>query len=246
MRYGDEFIEALKAFSDLDDRGRSFALWRHMRIDFSDQEPKFFFRFDFLIETNLGQAEAALAQYEMKTATACAAVKRRGDALFAPIIDRIWVDEDGFEAPDDFVFSFLDLPYDKHGRDPRYVDTNLKTARLHALMTAAPDAFANWDVRCGRMREAAMGKILARTSLSEAKKAALARARIEDEIRHAQLRARIQSLSGGEAILERRQLESEQAINAGLYQGIQAPSIKVDVAGVVLLSASPYPLSGGN
>lgn len=246
MRYGDEFIEALKTFSDLDDRGRSYALWRHMRSDFSVQELKFFFRFDFLIETSLDQAEAALAQCEMKTSTACAAMKRRGDALFAPIVDRIWVDEDGFEAPADFVSRFLDLPYDKHGRDPRYVDTNLKTARLRALMDAAPDAFANWDVRCARMREAAMGKLLARAPLAEAKKAALARARVEDEIRHAQLRTRIQSMTGGQALLERHQLASEQAINAGLYQGIHTPSIKVDVAGVVLLSASPYPLVGVN
>ena len=245
MRYGDEFIEALKVFSDIDDRGRSYALWRYMRNDFLEQEPKFFFRFDFLIETSLSQAESTLAQCEMKTETACAAMKRRGDALFPPFVDRIWVDEDGFEVSADFVSRFLDLPYDKHGRDPRYVDTNLKSSRLRALMDAAPDAFANWGTRCSRMREAAMGRLLARTQLDEAKKAALTRARIEDEIRHAQLRTRIQSLSGGLAILERRQLESEQAINTGLYQGIHAPSIRVDVAGVVLLSVSPYPLAGG-
>ncbi len=246
MRYGDEFIEALKTFSDQDDRGRSYALWRHIRNNFSDQEPRFFFRFDFLIETGLGQAEAALAECGIKTATACAAMKRRGDALFPPIVDRIWVDENGFEASADVVSRFLDLPYDKHGRDPRYVDTNLKTVRLRALKEAAPEAFANWDVRCARMRDAAMGKLLARPSLAEAKKAALARACIEDEIRYAQLRARIQYLSGGQAILEHRHLESEQVINAGLYQGILGPSIKIDVAGVVLLSASPYPLTGGN
>lgn len=246
IRYGDEFIEALKTFSDLDDRGRSYALWRHMRNNFSDQEPKFFFRFDFLIETNLRQAEAVLTECEMKTATASAAMKRRGDALFPPIVDRMWVDEDGFEVSDDYASRFLDLPYDKHGRDPRYVDTNLKTARLRALMDAAPDAFTNWDLRCVRMREAAMRALLASPSLAEAKKSALARARVEDEIRHAQLRTRIQSMSGDQALLEHRQLVSEQAINTGLYQGIHEPSIKVDVAGVVLLSASPYPLSAAN
>ena len=111
---------------------------------------------------------------------------------------------------------------------------------------AAADEACREDVRCVRMREAAMGKLLARPSLAEAKKAALARACIEDEIRYAQLRARIQYLSGGQEVLERRQLESEQVINAGLYQGILGPSIKIDVAGVVLLSASPYPLTGGN
>lgn len=246
MRYGDEFIEALKTFSDLDDRGRSYALWRYIRNDFSGQGLKFFFRFDFLIEASLGQAEAALALCEMKTPTACAAMKRRGDALFPPIVDRIWVDEDGFEIPVDFASRFLDLPYDKYGSDPLYVDTNLKTVRLRALMDVSTDAFANWDVRCVRMREAAMCKLLARASLAEAKKAALARAHLEDEMRHAQLRARIQSTTGNQALLERRQLAAEQAINAGLYRGINEPSIKVDVVGVVLLSASPYPLAGAD
>jgi ATP-dependent helicase HepA len=30
LRYGDEFIEAVRSFSDLDDRGRSVAMWRHL------------------------------------------------------------------------------------------------------------------------------------------------------------------------------------------------------------------------
>ncbi len=243
MRYGDEFIEALKAFSDMDDRGRSYALWRQIRKDFLDREPKLFFRFDFLIETSLTHAEAALAQCEMKTETACAAIKRRGDALFRPIVDQIWVDEDGVEASPDLVSRFLTLPYDKNGRDPLYVDTNLKTSRLRVLMDAAPEIFANWDLRCSRMRDAAMAKLLARADLAAAKKAALKRASLEDDIRYAQLRTRIQSLSGELATLEHHQLASEQAINDGLYQGIHAPSVKVDVAGVVFLSASPYPLA---
>ena len=242
IRYGDEFIEALKAFSDLDDRGRSYALWRHMRKDYSESEPKLYFRFDFLVETGVRDAAEALAAFEVLTDTACAAISRRGDSLFPPIFDRVWIDEEGFEASAEFIENCLDLPYDKHGRDPRYVDTNLKTVRLRALMAAAPDGFANWDLRCGRMRDAAKKIVLARANLAEAKKAALARANLEDEIRHAQLRARIQSLAGAEAELERRQLLTEQAINAGLYRGIEEPTIKVDVAGVVLLSDSPFPL----
>lgn len=242
IRYGDEFIEALKSFSDMDDRGRSYALWRHARIDYAEAEPKFYFRFDFLVEANLSEAEAALERFQMRTDTSCAAMARRGDALFPPFVDRIWVDEDGFEPSTDFIERFLDLPYDKHGRNPRYVDTNLKSWRLRRLMEAAPDAFANWDLRCVRMRDTAKETLLARTRLADSKRAALARARVEDEVRQAQLLARIQSLTGRESDLERNQLEAEQAISKGLYGGISDPVIKVDVAGVILLSATPYPL----
>jgi len=149
---------------------------------------------------------------------------------------------DGFEPSTDFIERFLDLPYDKHGRNPRYVDTNLKSWRLRRLMEAAPDAFANWDLRCVRMRDTAKDTLLARTRLADSKRAALARARVEDEVRQAQLLARIQSLTGRESDLERNQLEAEQAISKGLYGGISGPVIKVDVAGVILLSATLYPL----
>lgn len=243
IRYGDEFIEALKSFSDMDDRGRSFALWRNIRKDYSEIEPKFYFRFDFLVEANLTQTEAVLERFQMRTDTACAAMTRRGDALFSPFVDRIWIDENGFEPSAEFIAQFLDLPFNKHGLNSCYVDTNLKSTRLRALMKAAPDAFENWNLRCVRMRDTAKAKLLARASLSEAKQAALARARVEDEVRQAQLRTRIQSLTGREADVERARLTAEQAINESLYRGIAAPSIKVDVAGVVLLSASPYPLS---
>lgn len=242
IRYGDEFIEALKSFSDIDDRGRSYGIWRHVRQDYSEIEPKFYFRFDFLIETNLSETEAALERFKMRTDTACAAMARRGDALFPPFVDRIWVDENGLEPTADFIERFLDPPYDKHGLNPRYVDINLKSWRLRMLMKAAPDAFANWNLRCVRMCDAAKARLLARARLAASKQMALARAHVEDEVRHAQLHTRIQSLTGCEAKVERDQLAAEIAINEGLYRGIDAPLVKVDVAGVVLLSATPYPL----
>jgi ATP-dependent helicase HepA len=242
IRYGDEFIEALKSFSDMDDRGRSYALWRYMRQDYSEIEPKFYFRFDFLIEANLSETEAALERFLLRTDTGRAAMARRGDALFPPFVDRVWIDENGFEPSAEFIERFLDLPYDKHGHNSHYVDTNLKSVRLRALMKAAPQAFANWNLRCERMRDTARTKLLARSRLEDSKQAALARARVEDEVRYAQLHTRIQSLTGREADVERHQLAAEQAINEGLYCGISDPSVKVDVAGVVLLSAGPCPL----
>lgn len=242
IRYGDEFIEALKSFSDMDDRGRSYALWRHMRKDYSEIEPKIYFRFDFIVEVNISETEAELERLQMRTNTALAAITRRGDSLFPPFVNCIWLDENGFEPSADFVRQFLDLPYDKHGRNPRYVDTNLKSLRLRMLMNAAPDTFANWNLRCVRMRDIATTQLLARARLADSKQSALARGQVEDEVRHAQLRTRIQFLTGHEADVERERLAAEQAIAECLYRGIESPSIKVDVAGVVLLSATPYPL----
>lgn len=243
VRYGDEFVEALKSFSDMDDRGRSFVIWRQLRQDYSEPEPKFYFRFDFLIETALNEAVSALSNMHMLTDTARAAIARRGDGLFSPFVERVWVDEDGDEPTSDLVERFLDLPYDKRGAIPRYIDTNLKSLRFRSLIEAAPDAFSNWSERCNRMRDKAKATLLARSHLAESKKNALARAKVEDEMRQAQLATRIRTLTGPEAEAERRLLQVERDINDGLYLGILAPSIRVDVAGVVMISSAPFPLS---
>ncbi len=241
IRYGDEFVEALKSFSDMDDRGRSFAIWRRLKQDYLEVEPKFYFCFDFLIETSLDEAFLVLGGLQMLTDTSQTAIVRRGDGLFSPFVERVWVDEDGNEVPSDFVESVLDLPYDKHGAQTRYVDTNLKPARLYRLKEASPNAFANWGNRCVRMRDKAKAILLSRPGLEVSKKRALAQAKIEDEIREAQLKTRIQTLTGSEADGERYQLRVENETNQALYRGILSPSIKVDVAGVFVISAAAYP-----
>lgn len=72
--------------------------------------------------------------------------------------------------------------------------------------------------------------------------AAMQRARIEDEVREAQLATRIRMLDGVEAESEQEQLTLETNLNAALYKGIETPSIKVDVAGMVILTGMPFPV----
>lgn len=242
IRYGDDFIEALKSFSDIDDRGRSYAMWRQVYEGFVDAESQMYFRFDFLIEAGLDQAESVLGEAPITlTDTARSAISRRGDTLFPPLVVQVWIDEEGDEPSPEFIEKYLTPFYDKQGRNGVYIDTNLKSLRFRSLMEVAPDSFANWEERCVRMRNRAKANLVARPSLEDAKVVAIQRARIEDEVREAQLATRIRMLDGVEADSEREQLALETKLNAALYQGIEAPSIKVDVAGVVILSGMPFP-----
>lgn len=244
LRYGDDFIETLKSFSDLDDRGRSFAMWRQFQKGLTKIESRMYFCFDFLVEGELDEAKSILASAPITlTDTARAAISRRMDSLFSPIIVKIWIDEEGDEPPKEFIEKYLELPYDKFGKDDHYIDTNLKTLRFLSLMEALPDTFANWAERCARMRDHAKAILLARPSLAETKKIAIERARIEDEIREAQLATRIRMLDGIEAESERSQLELETKLNQALYQGIKNPIVKIDVVGVVILSDKSFPMS---
>ena len=214
-------------------------MWRQVFDQFSPSEIRLCFRFDFVIETRLDDALAVLAGELRDTGqSARSTLARRGDSLFAPTVMHVRVDEEGDELPRDFMERYLSPVYAKRGGDG-YIDKNLETPYLSAFQQLAPDTFANWNLRCERMRDRALDIVMRRPELEERKQNALARAEAEDEIRYAQLQTRIQSLTGREAQDEARQFELEKALNKGLHQGISSPSIKVDIAGVVFLTSEP-------
>lgn len=244
FRYGSEFIEAVKAFSDRDDRGRSYAMWRQLlgnfplRDTFQPEEIKLYFRFDFLIETRLDEALSVLVgEHQQSNTSAQSILSRRGDALFGPTVMQVWINEDGTELAEDFVSTCL-LPKYVKRPDPNntYIDKNLESPELSAFQQWQPDIFENWNLRCKRMRDAALAIVLARAELQEKIERALTKAEAEEQIRYAQLQTRIQSLQGVEQQVEEQQFLLEQAINQALHRGISSPSIKVDVAGVVFLT----------
>lgn len=244
IRYGDEFIEALKSFSDIDDRGRSFGIWRHFKQKIEENSTKMFFCFDFLVESNLEHANLVIKN-DAKTMSnsAISAITRRGDALFSPFVLQIWVDEDGDEPTEEFLEQYLKLPYDKYGKNGIYSDTNLKPSRFRELIELIPDTFSNWSERCSRIRDLAKIILLKRPDFNNARVAAIKRAQEEDEVREAQLATRIRMLKGVEAESERAQLALEANINKALYKGIENPTIKLDVVGVIILTSLEFPYS---
>ncbi|KZN21252.1 MULTISPECIES: protein DpdE [Pseudomonas] len=242
LRYGTEFIEAIKSFSDVDDRGRSYAMWRQVFDHFPASEMRLCFRFDFVIEACLDEAISVLTTNHGQSGQAARTVlARRGDSLFSPAVMQVWVDEEGDELTQDFIECFLMPEYAKKG-GKGYIDKNLETPYLRAFRKMASDTFVNWEERCERMRDRALAIVIARSELKDRQHRALERALAEDEIRYAQLQTRIQSLQRREAEAEMRQLTLEQALNGALHRGISSPSVKVDVAGVVFLTSQPVSL----
>ncbi|WP_244814748.1 protein DpdE [Caballeronia sp. Lep1P3] len=238
LRYGDAFVEAVKAFSEIDDRGRSFAMWRQVHEGFPPLQWEMCFRFDFLIEARLDEATALLANQGHGARSDHAMLLRRGDALFKPMVMHIWLNEDGDELPEDYIATYLAPPYAKEG-GKGYVDKNLEFDHFRALRKGAPDLLANWSQRCLRLRGRAYDLVKQRETLTARQLGAIEQAVIEDEGRYAQLATRVQSLTGAEAAAEQARLSLEKMINAALHDGIRAPTIKVDVAGVVFVSNEP-------
>jgi ATP-dependent helicase HepA len=243
MRYGSEFVEAIKAFSDVDDRGRSYAMWRQVYDEFPQSEIKICFRFDFLVEVNLDEAISVLASYAdvISTQISNKMLVRRGDSLFRPSVEQVWVDEEGEELTQEFIESFLSPIYAKNG-GKGYIDKNLKMQHLQRFKRVSPDTFANWNERCMRLRNRALKILMARDEMMQRQRSAMKRATEDDEIRIAQLETRIQYLQGTEAEKESSQLGLEQQLGEALRWGIDNPSVKVDVAGVVFLTSESVSL----
>lgn len=246
LRYGTEFVEAIRAFSEIDVRGRSYAMWRQFPNDFSSTEIRTCFRFDFLVETNLEEAFEVLAlSNDHSIDSARASLARRGDTLFRPTMIKVWLDGDGDELPQEFVEKYLDPEYAKEGRGT-YVDKNLDASYLTAFRAWSPDTLINWGERCERMRDKAQAIVLSKPELLLQQKDSLARALAQDDIRYAQLLTRIQSLDAREATAEADQLALEKALNDALRKGISSPSIKVDVTGAVFLTGESVSILGGH
>lgn len=245
LRYGTEFVESIRAFSELDVRGRSYAMWRQFPDEFPPNKILTCFRFDFLIETCLDGALQVLARECNDTnASSRAFLARRGDTLFRPAVIQVWLDEEGDELPAKFVEKYLAPEYAKNGKES-YVDKNLDASLLAVLKLRLPDILENWGKRCERMRDKAKEIAKLMPELLERQKDSLNRALTEDEIRYAQLRTRIQALNERESVAEAQQLALESSINEALHQGIVSPSIKVDVVGVVFLTSEPVSLLEG-
>lgn len=242
FRYGSEFVESIRSFSELDVRGRSYAMWRQVFTGFQPGEIRMYFRFDFLIETCLDEAQEVLEEERNCLGQlGHSSLARRGDTLFRPTVFQVWLDEDGDELPEDFIERYLAPEYSKHGNGD-YIDKNLDSSYLDACKRWMPDTLNNWQERCERMRDKAKVIVQTKPGLIAQQQDALERAASENEIRYAQIRTRIQAMKDKERDVERAQLALEEKLNMSLRNGISAPSIRVDVAGVIFLTTEPVPV----
>jgi ATP-dependent helicase HepA len=178
----------------------------------------------------------------VQSAAARAAIRRRGDRLFAPTTTRVWLTEDGEVADRQVIERCLDLPYSKEPGVARYTDTNLHSARIHLLMERFPETFASWADNCATVRERAHAIVLDDSELRVRQAEALSGAARDSALRHAQLSARIRTLRGLEAEKEQQNLKLEIELDDALRVGIVNPSIRLDVIGFLVLSRDPFPV----
>jgi ATP-dependent helicase HepA len=228
LRYGDPLIESLLSFCQTDDRGRVFAMWRH-RPEYEARDASgcdLWFRFDFVVEASVPDADVAAAR----------ALVRRAEQHFPPQFHTVWVDATGEAtmAPPMVLDEAYRKSWQGSGRD-----YNLNPSRWQILeMQDNVPWLLEWRRHCEDAAERALQFIASHELLRQHQERGLRSLRSLHATRVAQIESRLTRLTGVAQSAERRDLEEEEVFHGRLTDAIRAPVIRTDVAGAVFASAA--------
>lgn len=219
---GDPFIDALWDFTEVDDRGRSYALWR-ARGSWKHEEA-LLTSFDLRVRPDLRPAIEATGQPAEQVR---AALRRRAESYLQPLTERIWLNRGGKPVQNQALLRILAAPYaDRRG------DQTLRPSMWHRLDVHVPRG--SWSRWCEQQQLAAHTALHESADLTSRCRDAVARATadLEEDL------ARVAARGDQEALVV------EQRVGAALIDGLRSPRREVDAAGIVVLSSEPLPDRG--
>ena len=226
LRVGHPFMQALESLVRSDDRGMAFAMWRYVPGWRDAAQP--ILRFDFVIEADVyaGKAERVPVSSDV--------LRRRADAAFPVRYRTVWLTSDLEAVTEPQLLTLLSQPYSKWSRADGGRDFNLRSERWDRA--AQLISVGDWSELCVKARRAAEGLIRNGADFrSQCDRYAL---RVRDSaatIANA-FSSRKARLSGAVRQAEERMAEMEAKLAEALVAGIQNPAMRVDSAGVVVIS----------
>lgn len=238
-RIGEGFVEALASYIHWDDRGQAFAMWRHDTAWDAEQGMEWVgFQFNYVVETNLDAAKQVLTKLGPNSAD-YRALGRRADALFPPMLERIFLDAQMCLIEDAALLDILKRPYySKSGR--QYRDYNLAKNRLPVL-----DEFVDageWQDFCRRARSTSEDLLRKRPSFIDLceQRAKIAEQKLGNRVD--QLRLRLNRLSEVEQMSDSvlaQEISTESALSQAILDGIRHPHIRLDSVGFIIIAGRP-------
>ncbi|WP_274523024.1 protein DpdE [Saccharothrix sp. ALI-22-I] len=214
LRLGDPLIDWLEEYLRIDERGRARAVVRPYR---EVKVPTLWLSCDFLVEFDASRLQAESEAVRRR-------LRRRGDALLPPVIERTWTDSAG--PADHTLLEVLEKPYEGGS------DRLLKGREWTQVLAELPD----WRVLCEASAEAAWDSLRATPALTTAPVAAVERAHEETERRRAVLTTRSQRLPfATERQGALQELRREEELGAALLGGVREPAVSIVACGAVVL-----------
>lgn len=221
---GDPFIDALWEFADVEDRGRSFAIWC-ARESWGDRDEMLALCFDFRVRPSVAAAIEGFTGSARKVAEND--LRRRAESYLAPISARVWLDRNGIEIQEREVLALLNARYDG------LHDQTIPHELWHRLEDHIPGG--DWATFCRRLRDISLEVIMKRHDLVQKCAGAASELLKDSDDAAVRLGAR------GDATSSEAE-ETEYGIGRKLAAGIAKPMTEVDASGVVLLASEPMPV----
>lgn len=214
LRLGDPLVDRLNQYLRVDERGRARAVVRpHDDVTV----PTLWLSCDFLVEFDASHLRTESEVVRRR-------LRRRGDALLPPVIERTWTD--GAGTADARTVDVLEQPYADSS------DWLLKGTEWTDVLAELPD----WRELCLAAAEVAWSCLRDTPALTFAPANAAQRARTEVRRRLAVLEARSQRLpSQAERESARRDLVREQQVGDSLTLGVARPAVSVVACGAIIL-----------
>jgi ATP-dependent helicase HepA len=245
LRYGERLMKGINAFTEADDRGKSFAMWRYEPGYDGDSVADIYLRFDFLLEADVARAVDVLGEFRKNTNAAIAAIGRRGEMGLPPFYRSVWLDRELTIVSDSAVLALLRRPYRVESDHSSALDVNLNIERWEKLAQLKLPELAHWSEFCFKARAVAEEVLRADPEFISSLAGAKRRTLRVDQGRLSQLRARSRiNLSPGAG----EELVFEERLAAAIQKGISAPTVRVDTIGAIFVSASRHAtqhLAGG-
>jgi ATP-dependent helicase HepA len=230
LRFGDPLVESLAAFCQSDDRGRAFAMWRH-RPNYVAQDASgcdLWFRFECLVEANVGKTESEIAR----------AFSRKAERHFAPQLFTVWVSAavGPVALPPPELLEDYQPVANSLGRD--FNLNPLRWETLHRRVDTVP-WLARWPELVSKASQEAKQWLLAHDLLRQQCAKSVASLRRQHLTRVTQLESRLTRLTGRAQLDAVCELDQEKIFFEGLTEAIENPAIYTDVVGAIFVSAKP-------
>jgi ATP-dependent helicase HepA len=228
LRVGHPFMNALESLVRSDDRGTAFVMWRYLPK--FTAIPRIFFRFDFVIESDLNGLQPDVAER-----ISIESLRRRAHEAFPVEHQTVWLDGDLQPVLNQQLVAILASPFHQQPRINGSRDVNVRLERWDRVEALA--SIGDWDGLCRRARAVAEGQIQ-KDPLFKARCARQA-ARIRDlaTVVDESLQSRISRLSGPARVSEEGMAALELSLSEVVARGIESPVFRVDSAGAVFLAS---------
>ncbi len=211
---GDPFIDALFDFTEVDDRGRSFAVCR-AHPSWRGRDEALAWSFDLRVQADLEPALAVVPEL----AGADSALRRRAEAYLETSVSSVWLSIAGREITHEALMRLLNSPYSE-----QMGDRTIGPEHWNRLLDNLPGA--DWSGTCFALRDVALAVVEQRTNLRRVCDEAADRLLVETADVVAQRGAREGASTA----------EKELVLGEALAQGVRHPNLRIEACGVVLLT----------